>query len=147
MTGESTNQAKSETEELLNVVLPLAEELLAKHGEFFPFGATMNRQGGVSHVAGYTGLEQPPSAELITLIKSAFRKGAQDGEYRATALAYDVRVRSQTVDEKIDAVAVDLDHMDMYSVIVYFPYKIHNGRVELGSPFAQQGSGNVFGMQ
>ncbi len=139
--------AKSECEELLNVLLPFAEELLAKHGEFFPFAATMNNLGGIAHVAGYTGSEQPPSADVIALLKGAFREGARTSEYRATALAYDVRVQSPTNNAKCDAVAVELDHADEYSVVVYFPYTVNENRVEVGVPFAQEGSDEVFGQQ
>lgn len=138
--------AKSESEELLNVVLPFAEELLAKYGEFFPFGAAMNPLGGISHVAGYTGSERPPSSDVIDLLRSAFRLSGRSGEYRATALAYDVRVRAPDSDSdaKSDAVAIELDHQDSYSVVVYFPYTLPEGVVEFGPPFAQAGSNEIF---
>jgi hypothetical protein len=138
------NRAKSEAEELLNVVLPFAEELLARHGEFFPFGAAMNHLGGISHQAAYSGTEQPPSSELIDLLRSAFRSAGRSGECRATALAYDVRTQLPGSETKSDAVAVELDHIDSYSVVTYFPYVLTNGAVEFGSAFARAGENNVF---
>jgi hypothetical protein len=137
--------AKSESEELLNAVLPFAEELLAKHGEFFPFGAAMNHLGGISHIAGYTGSEQPPSSDVIDLLRTAFHSAGHSGEYRATALAYDVQVQVPGTEAKSDAVAIELDHRDSYSVVVYFPYTLSGGVVEVGSPFAQAGSNEIFG--
>ena len=43
----------------MNAVLPFAEQKLAKHGEFFPFGGVMKTGGEITHVAGYDGREQP----------------------------------------------------------------------------------------
>src|SRR5438034_1717468 len=53
--------AKSQCEELLNVVLPFAEKMLAAHGEFYPFGASMTLDGQIVQVAAYDGREHPPS--------------------------------------------------------------------------------------
>jgi hypothetical protein len=138
------HSAKSECEDLLNEVLPRAERLLAKHGEFFPIGAAMNLHGGISHIAGYTGSERPPSKELIDLLRSAFRTAGRSGEYKATALAYDVTVQLPSGNTKSDAVAIELDHTNSYSVVVYFPYSISNGVIDIGPPFAQKGSSGIF---
>ena len=54
-------------------------------GEFFPFGCTMSADGEIAHSAGWTGAEQPTSAEVIELLNDGFRNGAQRGEYKATA--------------------------------------------------------------
>ena len=137
--------AKSEAEELLNVVLPYAEELLSKHGEFFPFGAAMNRLGGISHESAFPGSEQPPSSEVVDLLRRAFRSAGRSGDYRATAIAYDARVQVPGTESKTDAVAVELDHRESYSVVVFFPYALSGGSVEIGSPFARAGTCEIFG--
>lgn len=142
--AQDMGKAKAECEEVMNVVLPLAEQLLAKHGEFFPFGGIMKGNGEIAHVAGYDGREQPPSADVIKLLKDGFRSGAHSGEYKATALVYDVRVILPSSGQKSDAVAVALDHRDQYSVVVLFPYQIQNGAVIFGEPFAEKGEADVF---
>jgi hypothetical protein len=58
--------ANPDLEELLNVLVPFAHEMLAKHGEFYPIGVSMDAKGEVSCVAGETGKEQADSQEKRT---------------------------------------------------------------------------------
>jgi hypothetical protein len=142
--AEDRATAKADCEAVMNVALPFAEEMLQKHGEFFPFGATMNAKGEISHVGGYDGREHPPSADIIKLLKDGFRAGAKNGELKATALVYDVRVILPGSGEKSDAVAVSLNHRANYSVVVLFPYRIDGGKVVFGETFAQEGEADIF---
>jgi len=84
--------------------------MLQKHGEFFPFGAAMTPSGEIVSVAGYDGREQPPSQEVINLLKDGFRAGAKENKYRATGLFFDARTIPPGTNEKTDAVAIALDH-------------------------------------
>ncbi len=139
------NDPKSECEELLNAVLPFAEEMLSKHHEFFPFGGTMSADGEIAHTAGWTGDEQPASTEVIELLERGFRAGAQRGEYKATALVFDIRTIPPGKEEKQDAIAVALDHRDDYSVVVIFPYSFTSGgELAIEDPFAMKGEEKIF---
>ena len=95
-------------------------------------------------IGGYDGREQPPSLDLIHLIKSGFVEAANDGSYKATALVYDVRVAVPDDIRKKDAVAVSLNHRDGYSVIVIFPYRLHGNEFAFGEAFAQTGERDIF---
>ncbi len=125
-------------------MLPFGQQMLEKHGEFYPYGGATTIDGKVISVGGYEGSEHPPSQNVIDLISSGFRAGAKAGTYKATGLFYDVRVIPPGTSEKTDAIAVALDHRDNYSVIVYFPYKITDGRVKMGAAFASPGENKVF---
>jgi len=142
--AQSTGMAKAECEEIMNALLPFAKQMLEQHGEFFPFGGTMKSNGEITYTAGYDGREPPPSVDVIKLLKDGFRSGARSGQYKATALVYDVRVVLPSSGQKSDAVAVALDHRDSYSVVVYFPYQIASGKVLFGEVFAEKGEANVF---
>jgi hypothetical protein len=136
---------KEECEELMNAVLPFARQMLAEHGEFFPFGATMSASREITQAAGWTGTERPPSLDVIALLTEAFQAGAASGSYVATALAYDARVAPPGKPDKQDAVAVQLDHRDAYSVLVLFPYTLSRaGGVVFDAPFALPGSHSIF---
>ncbi len=74
---------KAECENLMNAALPFAEQMLQKHGEFFPYGAALKANGEIASVAGYDGREHPPSNDIIRLLKEGFVKGANSGEYKA----------------------------------------------------------------
>jgi hypothetical protein len=139
------SRVQSDSEEILDVVLPAAESLIAKQGEFFPFGATMDRSGAIAMAGGYLGIEDSPAAEMIALLKEGFHAQALTGEYRVTALAYAVTVQLPGASSKSDAVAVNIDHEEGDSVIVCFPYTVSDGVVTLGEGFVQEGTYEIFG--
>lgn len=142
--AQNLTTPKAECESLMNAALPLAEQLLQKHGEFFPYGAALKANGEIASVAGYDGREQPPSNDIIRLLKDGFVKAAKSGEYKATALVYDVNVTLPSTGKKSDAIAVSLNHRDNYSVTVFFPYQLSNGQLSFGDVFAQKGEADVF---
>ncbi len=128
----------------MNSVLPFAEQMLSSHGEFLPFGGAMRPGGELVSVAGYDGDEHPQSLDLVRLIKEGFVESARRGQYKATALVYDVRIKLPSTGDKSDAIAVSLNHRDNYSVVVIFPYKIDNGTLTVGDAFAQKGEADIF---
>ncbi len=137
-------QGKADSQELIDSVLPFAEQMLAEHGEFFPYGGAMKPNGEIISIGATDGDEHPPSSELISLLKNALMKSAKSKEYKAVALVYDVRVPLPETGEKSDAIAIDLDHESGYSIIVFLPYSLRNGQLELGQIFAQAGSNDIF---
>ena len=128
----------------MNAVLPFAEQMLGAYGEFIPFGSVMRPDGEIVSVAGYDGNEHPRSVDVIALLKEEFVGGASKGEYLATAIVYDVRVKLSATQEKSDAIAVALDHRDGDSIIMFFPYKIDARKLTLGVAFAQKGDADIF---
>jgi hypothetical protein len=58
--------------------------MLAKHGEFYPFGSSMTTDGKIVAHGAYDGDENPPSQQLIDLLTHAFRQQAVAGQIRAS---------------------------------------------------------------
>lgn len=135
---------KEECEKLMTDVLPFAEKMLKEHGEFYPYGGAMRPSGEIVYVAGYDGTEHPPSMEVIKLIREGFIQSGRSGEYKATALIYDVRVVLPNTGQKSDAIAVSLNHKANYSVVVFFPYQLREGVLNVSEPFAERGAADVF---
>ena len=121
-----------------------AVEMLEKHGEFFPYGWIMKKAGDVEAVGYDDGRASPASQDVIDGLNGVFRVGAASGDYRATALFFDVRASLLGSTEPQDAIAVALDHRDDYSIVVYLPYSVANGQVTLGEVSASQGDGSIF---
>lgn len=142
--AQNMSTPKAECENLMNTALPFAEQMLQKHGEFFPYGAALKENGEIASVAGYDGRELPPSSDIIRLLKQGFAKGAKSGEYKATALVYDVKVTLPSSGKKSDAIAVSLNHRENYSVVVFFPYQLNKDQLTFGEVFAQKGEAEVF---
>lgn len=137
--------AKEECEDLMNSVVPFAQQMLTQHREFYPFGGAMAADGQIVAVGGDTGEEHPASQTVIDLLEKGFQDGAKTGKYKATALVVDMRVVPPGRDTKQDAIAVRLDHRDGYSVVVVFPYSIGSGGdVTIESPFAVKGEQRIF---
>ena len=138
---------KSDAEKLLIAALGLAETMLIKYGEFYPYGAVMEESGETRDVLLYEGEEHPPSNELIHTLRDFFQRSAKEHRFVATAVVYDVLIALPGESGKSDAIAVDLDHREGYSVIVFYPYKVLDGTVVLGDAVAQDGEYRVFGRQ
>ena len=137
--------AKDECEELMNSVLPFAHQMLTQHRGFNPFGGAMAADGRIVAVSGDTVEEHPASQVVIDLLAKGFQEGARAGKYKATALVVDMRVVPPNRDTKQDAIAVQLDHRDGYSVVVMFPYSIGaGGEVAIEAPFAAKGEQRIF---
>ena len=138
------SDAKVDAEILMNSALPSAEKMLSEHGEFYPFGEAMKPDGQIVSVGAAGESDQPPSQELIDILKVTFREAAAAGEYKATAVVFDILTIPPGETEKVDAIAIALDHVDNYSVVVIFPYSIDGKSVTLYAPFGQKGDGDIF---
>jgi hypothetical protein len=141
------SNAKAECEELLNAVMPFAEQCLSNYREFFPFGATMSQSGEIALAAATDGEEeQPPSEELIELLTEGFREGARNREYRATGLVYDALTVPPGKNAKQDTIICAFDHQDNYSIKICFPYQFDaDDELVIEDPYAVEGEYEIFG--
>src|SRR5262245_118669 len=115
--------ANPDFESLLNSLLPFAQEMLAKHGEFFPFGMTMSLEGQIAAEAAYDGTEQPASEELIQMLTQTFRHKASMNLIRAAGICCDIRTIPPGETKKTDAICVSLEHQSGDAGDVCLPYK------------------------
>jgi len=137
---------KEELEQLMNEVLPFAQKMLKDYGEFYPYGGFINSKGEIVFSGAHDGNEHPSSKDLIDLMTKAFQTAAKSGECRATAIMYDSRIIPPGSTQKSDAIAINLDHADGLSIIVFLPYQIkEKGNVIYGEMFAQKGESKIFG--
>lgn len=138
--------ANPDFEQLLDVLLPFAQQMLAKHGEFYPFGATIDTSGKLALAASYTGSEKPESQECIDMLSGGFRREAEQGAIRACGICYDVRTIPPGQTEKVDAVCISFEHNSGEAVKVLLPYrKGVKGGIKYGELFACKGQKSVFG--
>lgn len=136
----------SDLNELLNAVLPVAEMLLAKYGEFLPIGAIMLSNGEIRHVgAQVEGEEYPGAHSLMELLTETFRKAATAGKLRAAAMAYDVLTVPPGKSQKQDAVCCSLEHCLGEAVDVFRPYiKSGEGTFQFDEVFVTERTPNFF---
>jgi hypothetical protein len=125
---------------LLNAALPFAKQQLTKHGEFFPYGVAMSRDGQIALIAGYTGTERPPSTEVLDILYEGLRSKAEQN--RGAAIVADFRLQG----EATDAIQVEVEHRDGIALKVFLPYrkKRFGGGLETGPMRAEGGERRIW---
>ncbi len=138
--------AETDVQTMLNKLLPIAEDLLLDHGEFFPFGGAMKEGGEVVTISGIDGLnnDQPPASEVIEMLDINLRIGAENDQYYATAVVSNVNVVPPGQSEQTRAIAIMMDHRDGLSMTLVFPYVVKETEVELGQLFAKANERKIF---
>jgi hypothetical protein len=124
----ASQEAQDDLDGLLNAALPFAQQMLERHGEFFPYGVALGASGDTRIVAGEPGQgERPLSTEVIALLIEGLR--SERDTLRAVALVADIRSTES------DAVRIDMEHQEGPTMAVLLPYKKKRLRkgVEFGS--------------
>lgn len=140
---EDVRVSRAKLNELLNAVLPFAQQMLDKHGEFYPFAAALDPDGKVILVAGHPGEEHPVPSELRDFLEASLRQGAQEGRYTGTAVCFNATF-TPTGGTRQDVVAVELEHESGDAVTVYLPYSEKAGEMQYGDVFASAATPKVF---
>ncbi|MBC2776592.1 hypothetical protein [Parasphingopyxis marina] len=130
--------------------LDMAEALLARNGEFFPFAHYISPQGEITALAVHDGDEHPESAAVIASLQEKLKGMAGRGEAIASAISANVAVRKPDDGGRTDAVLVQL-RAEGYARDAVMPFALSGGglfrkaqTVEMGQPFAQEAENEIF---
>jgi hypothetical protein len=138
-------QNEKEYNALLDALLPFAEQMLNKHGEFFPFAAVVAVAGSVALVAGDLGESQPKSVDLRDFLFAALRKQVEEQGCTAAGVCVDVKVLDPRNQQKTDAIHFVFEHKSGEALDVFFPYRKRFLRgYQFEKPFAGAGQKRVF---
>jgi hypothetical protein len=136
---------REDLDNLLSACIPFAQQMLAKHGTFFPFGCTMSPTQEISLAAGYDDKPGIDAQEIADLTLEGFRAGARSGEYKAIALCVNVRVDAPDGSGKTDAIRVTLEENGGEALNVFMPYRKRMLRgIGYGEIFASAADHTVF---
>jgi hypothetical protein len=136
-------EPKEEIEQLLNFLLPFAEERLSKEGEFYPYAAMLLADGEVKSVMAAAG-EEPEVPDLLVALHEELQERAAQGAIRASGIAADVTLTDPDSGETTDAVQLELDHANADAVDIYVPYETAGNEVKFGELVSAQGRQPVF---
>ena len=135
--GVRPHMASAALTELFNAAVEFAEAMLAKEGEFIPFGVTLTGNEKVALVHGSVGVEDPASTDVIDLLQSSFEQSAAEGSISAAGVCLDIKIVPPGAAEKSDAICVRLAHVSGEAVEVYLPYTCEqSGHHAFGEVFA-----------
>jgi hypothetical protein len=137
--------SKQKAEQLMNALMPFAEQMLSENGGFLPYGGVITPDDEVHLVQFAEEGQEVKAHDVFEQANHALRAGAQDGKWNTTALVADVTVTKPGEQEPMQAVSFALDDAEGTSVEVFFPYTVKEGSVDFGTAFAQQGSRQIFG--
>lgn len=116
---EMISAVDSDLDRLVAHVLVEARQLVEKHGDFNPFGAVINQDGGLR---AYTGIEFPDRQKIYLLMRAGFAKDAADGKIRATALVALANPPKEVAGGYPEAIAVTAEEPGR-ACRVYLPFK------------------------
>ena len=131
-------QAQSDLDGLMDQAFPFAKQMLARHGEFFPYAVGVSQLGEVRMFAAEPGTgEQPLSTDVLQDLREGLR--SERNALRAVALTSDVRVADS------DAIRVELEHSEGIAISVFLRYHQRNGSaVEYGALSADPGRAQIW---
>jgi len=133
-----------EIQELLNFLLPYAEQMLNQHGEFYPYAAALDSDGELNAVGTDLDDETPDVGELLLALHQGLREQAAEGAIRASGIAADVTLTDPDSGETTDAVQVELDHADADAVDIFVPFETEAEGIKFGELVAAEGREPVF---
>jgi hypothetical protein len=99
-------EASAEVDAMLNAALPFAQQMLEKHGEFYPYAVKRDPELG----------DKPVSTEVLAVLYDGLSK--QRESLRATAVVSDVRISSPAG----DAIRVEIEHREGAVLVALLPY-------------------------
>jgi len=114
--------ANPDFDKLREFLLPFAQNSLARHGEFFPFGAVVKTNGELSPQAFMHDNERPSSKEVIAMLYTVFCQQAAAGELTAIGICFNAPVIPPGKTDKVDAICLQLEHRQGESVKLCLPY-------------------------
>jgi len=136
---------KKECELLMNSLTPVADKMLSEHGEFYPYGAVLEKSGDIRQIAASDGTETPPSKPMIEHLVNRIRKLAKMGDILASGIVYDAKILLPDSEVKSDAIVIELEHISNYSVKVMAAYsKSSDGKINYKPMISSPGTNNIF---
>lgn len=98
-----------------------AETMLNNGKEYYPFGTKINNNGELIPV-GYKDNESdyPESQKVIDELTAEFERELKIGEIKAYGLTYDVRVQTDNLKDKTDAILIDIYHRNSNGIPKYY---------------------------
>ena len=138
------SECEHDFQDLANTVMPFAITQLKKHQNFHPFGALITIEGDI-RLDGFLMPNQTSDPDTaVNYFKEICRDGAERKKFRATVIVYDANITLPFDSKQTDVIVLLLDHADLTSSKVYFPYRRHWGDIKVGESFSLEGDHEIF---
>ncbi|MGN6092122.1 MAG: hypothetical protein ACTHOL_07205 [Luteibacter jiangsuensis] len=133
---------------LFGFMVEFAEQMLAKSGEFFPFGGSITEAGEIAAAAGEPDDSEHPEAQAVyQLVAKGLASVASSGTVAAVALVADVVMPEELGSSAENGIRVHVEAPG-FARMVYVPYELRPGEeqpVHLHEPVAVEVDAQFFG--
>ena len=136
---DASEKAQADLDSLFNQSALLAQTLLARNGEFYPFGASLGTRGKFYLATPLPEAKQPTSQDVIDEL-------VRDYSERNRSIRACVITTLGVLPDGSDAIKVDLEHKEGTSLSVILPIERadDNGDLEFGNMAAIEGEHRVW---
>ena len=110
-------------EELRNTILNQAKYFLLNAGEFYPFGAAINKKSEIVPLGVQLENDHPKSHEVIEVLERVIISKLKDGEAKMAGIGTDVTYKPTEGTEKKSAIQVRILQSNGESIDYYQPYE------------------------
>jgi hypothetical protein len=137
--------AHADIDRLLNLLLPLAQQMLTNSGSFFPMAAGLGTDGMPTMIPVPPSDGDPVIDRVIEGLMEASRAKAAAGAVTAAGLCLDAWVALPDTGVKSDAIELRLEHEAGDAVRLFLPYALgDDGEPVYGELFAVAWGGGIF---
>ena len=129
--------AHQDLEQLINALIPFAQQMLSKQGDYYPFGSSIGLDGKIAYISTFDGNERPPYPQVIENLTYIIKHKIKNGEIKAAGICYDIRTIPPGQTKKSDAIFIGLEHQSGEAMEFCLPYKKGVlGKITYGKLFA-----------
>lgn len=140
--SEAEPTPAEEMDRLLDLLVQVSMDFLSRRDAFMPHAAILDADGELRFGMAEAG-DEAHEAEHLELLRASLREEAAAGAIRACGLAVDVTVTDDD-DIELDAIRIELDHLDEQPIIVIVPYEKGDSGYTMGEITAYLSDEPVF---
>jgi len=129
----------NETQKIIDHSFEYAKELLEETGEFYPFGAYLDKRGQVHPLEFELDKKNmPTNGQVIDGLTIYCKEEMEKGNIKAYGITFDAGVQMKEGENAVDTIAIDITLLgDEIEPVYYFPYELKGtAKVDFGETFA-----------
>jgi len=131
---------------LIDHSFPFIEDLLKKHGKYYPVSFVLNNDNTVQAIGRQEGDDQRDQQVVIKGLKEILKLETKKKKIKGIAILYDVKTTDPKTNQKTNAVVAFVEHKDGQGAYTfYFPYKLTDkSELTYGASFGSAATREIF---
>lgn len=142
--NESQDPIQARMDHLLDQCVQKAIALIQEHGEYYPFGVTLDEKGELSLTQAKVDAQTPTSDEVTQKLMRGLITDASQGMYTSVAIVAEVRLRQPGTGLFTDAIRVLMEDRESDPIDFFLPYTREGKKIVTSDIMAQQAQPFIF---